>query len=134
MYRIRRLLSKAEWLLVDEPEEQDLFLAVLCLFMGCFALAILLLGLYEGESILDNLVPLALVPIFLAWTALYTLPTHRRRAMLWLRVAHAFALVGGLAVIVYSVAAEASSAWEQVGVATVVALVLFLVLFFRYRP
>ncbi|MDP8971752.1 MAG: hypothetical protein M3N45_00950 [Actinomycetota bacterium] len=133
MSRIRRLLSKAEWLLVDEPEERDPFLATLFLFMGCFALAILLLGLYEGESVLDDLVPLALVPIFLASAALYTLPTHRRRAMLWLRVAHTFALVGGLALIIYSVAADAGSSWEPIGFAAVVALILFLVLFFRYR-
>src|SRR5215216_4688771 len=51
MYRIRRLLSKAECLLVDEPEERDPFLAALFLFMGCFALAILLLSLYEGGRV-----------------------------------------------------------------------------------
>ena len=89
MYLIRSLLSKAEWLLVDEPEERDPFLAALCLFMGCFALAILLLSLYEGGRVLDDLVPLALVPMFLVWAALYALPTHWRRTMLWVRVAHA---------------------------------------------
>ena len=133
MYRIKRLLSKAEWLLVDEPEERDPFLAALFLFMGCFALAILLLSLYEGGRVLDDLVPLALVPIFLAWTALYTLPTHRRRAMLWLRVAHALSLVGGLALIVYSVTVGARNVWEPVVFAAVTVLLLFLVLLFRYR-
>ena len=42
---MRRLLSRSEWLLVDEPEEPDLFLAALFLFMFCFAVAIPLLGL-----------------------------------------------------------------------------------------
>ena len=75
--------------------------------MSCFALALPLLDLYEGESVVNDLVPLALVPMFLAWAALYALPTHRGRTMLWLRVTHALSLVGGLALIVYSVAAEA---------------------------
>src|SRR5918995_1329161 len=104
---MRRLLSKAEWLLVEEPEEPDLFLAALFLFMSWFALAIPLLDLYEGESVLDDLVPPALVPMFLAWAALYALPTHWRRIMLWVRGAHALSLVGGLALIVYSVAVDA---------------------------
>src|SRR5215210_7382789 len=100
--RWQPLLSKglakmAEWLLVDEPEEPDLFLAALFLFMSCFALALPLLDLYDDESVLDDLVPLALVPMFLAWAALYALPSHQRRTMLWLRVAHALSLVGGLA-------------------------------------
>ena len=94
MYRMRRLLSRSEWLLVDEPEEPDLFLAALFLFMSCFALALPLLDLYEGESVLDDLVPPALVPMFFAWAALYTLPTHRGRTMPWLRMAHALNLVG----------------------------------------
>ena len=63
---MRRLLLMAEWLLVDEPEDPDLFLAALFPFMSCFALALPLLDLYEGESVLDDLVPLALVPMFLA--------------------------------------------------------------------
>jgi hypothetical protein len=51
--------------------------------MGCFALAILLLSLYEeGGRVLDDLVPLALAPLFLVWAALYALPTHWRRTML----------------------------------------------------
>lgn len=133
MYRIRRLLSKAEWLLVDEPEERDPFLAALFLFMGCFALAILLLSLYEGGRVLDDLVPLALVPMFLVWAALHALPTHWRRTMLWVRVAHALSLVGGLALIVYSVAVDARNVWEPVVFAAVTVLVLFLVLLFRYR-
>ena len=133
MYRMRRLLSKAEWLLVDEPEEPDLFLAALFLFMSCFALALPLLDLYEGESVLDDLVPLALVPMFLAWAVLYALPAHRRRIMLWLRVAHALSLIGGLALIVYSVAVDARSVWEPVAFAAVTVLLLFLVLLFRYR-
>jgi hypothetical protein len=33
MYRRRHLLARAEWLLVDEPDERDLFLAALFLFM-----------------------------------------------------------------------------------------------------
>ena len=130
---MRRLLSKAEWLLVDEPEEPDLFLAVLFLFMSCFALALPLLDLYEGESVLDDLVPLALAPLFLAWAVLYALPTHWRRIMLWLRVAHALSLIGGLALIVYSVAVGARSVWEPVAFAAVTVLLLFLVLLFRYR-
>ena len=75
MYRMRRLLSRSEWLLVDEPEEPDLFLAALFLFMSCFALTLPLLDLYEGESVVDDLVPLALVPMFLAWAALYAWPS-----------------------------------------------------------
>ena len=130
---MRRLLSKVEWPLVDEPEEPDLFLAALFLFMSCFALALPLLALYEGESVLDDLVPLALVPLFLAWTALYALPTHLRRIMLWLRVVHALSLVGGLALIVYSVAVDARSVWEPVAFAAVAVLLLFLVLLLRYR-
>jgi hypothetical protein len=94
MYRMRRLLSRSEWLLVDEPEEPDLFLAALFLFMSCFALALPLLDLYEGESVLDDLVPPALVPMFFAWVALYVLPTHRGRTILWLQVTHALSLVG----------------------------------------
>jgi hypothetical protein len=133
MYRMRRLLLKAEWLLVDEPEERDLFLAALFLFMSWFALAIPLLDLYEGESGLDGLVPLALVPMFLAWAALYTLPTHWRRTMLWLRVAHALSLVGSLALIVYSTAIEARSVWEPVAFAAGAVLLLLLILLFRYR-
>ena len=82
MYRMRRLLSRSEWLLVDEPEEPDLFLAAPFLFMSCFALTLPLLDLYEGESVVDDLVPLALVPMFLAWAALYAWPTHWRRTML----------------------------------------------------
>ena len=81
-YRMRRLLSRGEWLLVDELEEPDLFLAALFLFMSCFALALPLLDLYEGESVLDDLVPPALVPMFFVWAALYALPTHRGRTML----------------------------------------------------
>jgi peptidoglycan/LPS O-acetylase OafA/YrhL len=133
MYRMRRLLSRGEWLLVDEPEEPDLFLAALFLFMSCFALALPLLDLYEGESVFDDLVPPALVPMFFAWAALYALPTHRGRTMLWLRVAHALSLVGGLALIVYSVAVEAGEVWEPVAFAAVTVLLLFLVLLFRYR-
>ena len=129
---MRRLLSKAEWLLVDEPEEPDLFLAALFLFMSCFALAIPLLGLYGGESVLDDLVPLALAPMFLACAAVYAVPARRRRTMLWLRVAHALALVGGLALIVYSVAVDARSVWELAAFAAVVVLLL-LILLFRYR-
>ena len=45
MYRMSRLLSKIERLLVDEPEGRDLFLAALFLFMSCFAMAVPLLGL-----------------------------------------------------------------------------------------
>jgi hypothetical protein len=56
-YRMRRLLSRGEWLLVDELEEPDLFLAALFLFMSCFALALPLLDLYAGESVFDDLVP-----------------------------------------------------------------------------
>src|SRR5215210_5485686 len=130
---MRRLLPRSEWLLVDEPEEPDLFLAVLFLFMSCFALALPLLDLYEGESVLDDLVPLALVPMFLAWAALYAVPTYQRRTMLWLRVAHALSLGGGLALIVYSIAVEARSVWEPVAFAAVTVLLLFLVLLFRYR-
>jgi peptidoglycan/LPS O-acetylase OafA/YrhL len=130
---MRRLLSRGKWLLVDEPEEPDLFLAALFLFMSCFALALPLLDLYEGERVLDDLVPLALVPMFFAWAALYALPTHRRRIMLWVRVAHALSVVGGLALIVYSVAVDARSVWEPVGVAAVTVLLLFVVLLFRYR-
>jgi peptidoglycan/LPS O-acetylase OafA/YrhL len=133
MYRMRRLLSRSEWLLVDEPEEPDLFLAALFLLMSCFALALPLLGLYEGKRVLDDLVPLALVPMFLAWAALYALPTHRRRTLLWVRVAHALSLVGGLALIVYSVAVDARSVWEPVVFAAVTVLLLFVVLLFRYR-
>ena len=133
MYRMRRLLSRGEWLLVDELEEPDLFLAALSLFMSCFALALPLLDLYEGERVLDDLVPLALVPMFLAWAALYALPTHRRRTLLWVRVAHALSLVGGLTLIVYSVAVEARNVWEPVGVAAVTVLLLFVVLLFRYH-
>ena len=130
---MRRLLLMAEWLLVDEPEDPDLFLAVLFLFMSCFALALPLLDLYEGESVLDDLVPLALVPMFLAWAALYALPTHQRSTMLWLRVAHAVSVGGGLALIVYGIAVEARSVWEPVAFAAVTVLLLFLVLLFRYR-
>ena len=96
-------------------------------------MALPLLALYEGESVLDDLVPLALVPLFLAWAALYALPTQLRRIMLWLRVAHALALVGGLALIVYSVAVDARSVWEPVAFAAVAVLLLFLVLLLRYR-
>ena len=130
---MRRLLSKAEWLLVDEPEERDLFLAALFLFMSCFALALPLLDLYEGESVLDDLVPLALAPLFLAWAVLYAFPTHWRRTMLWLRVAHALSFIGGLALIVYSVAVDARSVWQPVAFAAVTVLLLLLVLLFRYR-
>jgi peptidoglycan/LPS O-acetylase OafA/YrhL len=133
MYRMRRLLSRSEWLLVDEPEEPDLFLAALFLFMSCFALTLPLLDLYEGESVVDDLVPLALVPMFLAWAALYAWPTHWRRTMLWVRVAHALGLVGGLALIVYSDAVDARSVWEPVVFAAVTVLLLFVVLLFRYR-
>ena len=133
MYRMRRLLSRSEWLLVDEPEEPDLFLAALFLFMSCFALTLPLLDLYEGESVVDDLVPLALVPMFLAWAALYAWPTHWRRTMLWVRVAHALGLVGGLALIVYSDAVDARSVWEPVAFAVVTVLLLFVVLLFRYR-
>jgi hypothetical protein len=130
---MRRLLSRSEWLLVDEPEEPDLFLAAPFLFMSCFALALPLLDLYEGEGVLDDLVPLALVPMFLAWAALYAWPTHWRRTMLWVRVAHALSLVGGLALIVYSDAVEARSVWEPVVFAAVTVLLLFVVLLFRYH-
>ena len=130
---MRLSLARGGWLLVDEPEEPDLFLAALFLLMSCFALALPLLDLYEGESVLDDLVPLALVPMFLAWAALYALPTHWRRIMLWLRVAHALSLVGGLTLIVYSVTVEARSVWEPVAFAAVTILLLFLVLLFRYR-
>jgi hypothetical protein len=133
MYQMRRLLSRGEWLLVDELEEPDLFLAALFLFMSCFALALPLLDLYAGESVFDDLVPPALVPMFFAWAALYALPTHRGRTMLWLRVAHALSVVGGLALIVYSVAVDARSVWEPVVFAVVTVLLLFLVLLFRYR-
>lgn len=133
MYQMRRLLSRGEWLLVKEPEEPDLFLAALFLFMSCFALALPLLDLYEGESIFDDLVPPALAPMYFAWAALYTLPTHHGRTMLWLRVTHALSLVGGLALIVYSVAVEAREVWELVAFAAVAVLLLFLVLLFRYR-
>ena len=94
MYRMRRLLSRGVWLLVNEPEEPDLLLAALFLFMSCFALALPLLDLYESESVFDDLVPPALVPMFFAWAALYALPTHRGRTMPWLRMAHALSLVG----------------------------------------
>ena len=107
MYQMRRLLPRGEWLLVNELEEPDLFLAALFLFMSCFALALPLLNFYAGESVFDDLVPPALVPMFFAWAALYALPTHRGSTMLWLRVAHALSVVGGLALIVYSVAVEA---------------------------
>ena len=130
---MRRLLSRSEWLLVDEPEEPDLFLAALFLFMSCFALTLPLLDLYEGESVVDDLVLLALVPMFLAWAALYAWPTHWRRTVLWLRVAHALSLVGGLALIIYSDAVDARSVWEPVVFAAVTALLLFLVLLSRYR-
>ena len=61
MYRMSRLLSKIEWLLVDEPEGRDLFLAALFLFMSFFAVAIPLLGLYgKLESVPGDLVPLGL--------------------------------------------------------------------------
>lgn len=133
MYQMWRLLSRGEWLLVDELDEPDLFLAALFLFMSCFALALPLLDLYEGESVFDDLVPPALVPMFFAWAALYALPTHRGRTMLWLRVAHALSVVGGLALIVYSVAVEARGVWEPVAFAVVTLLLLFLVLLFRYR-
>jgi hypothetical protein len=118
---------------VDEPEEPDLFLAALFLFMSCFALALPLLYLYEGESVFDDLVPPALVPMFFAWAALYALPTRWRRTMVWVRVAHALSLVGGLALIVYSVAVEAREVWEPVAFAAVTVLLLLLVLLFRYR-
>ena len=133
MYRMRRLLSRGEWLLVNESKEPDLFLAALFLFMSCFALALPLLDLYEGESVFDDLVPPALVPMFFAWAALYALPIHRGRTMLWLRVAHALGLVGGLALIVYSDAVDARSVWEPVAFAAVTVLLLFVVLLFRYR-
>ena len=133
MYRMRRLLSRGEWLLVDEPEEPDLFLAALFLLMSCFALALPLLELYEGESVFDDLVFPAVGPMFFAWAALYALPTHRGRTMLWVRVAHALSLVGGLALIVYSVAVDARNVWEPVVFAAVTVLLLFLVLLFRYR-
>ena len=71
--------------------------------------------------------------MFFAWAALYALPTHRRRTLLWVRVAHALSLVGGLALIVYSVAVDARSVWEPVVFAAVTVLLLFLVLLFRYR-
>jgi peptidoglycan/LPS O-acetylase OafA/YrhL len=71
--------------------------------------------------------------MFFAWAALYALPTHRGRTMLWLRVAHALSRVGGLALIVYSVAVEAGEVWEPVGVAAVTVLLLFLVVLFRYH-
>ena len=102
--------------------------------MSCFALALPLLDLYEGENVFDGLVPPALVPMFFVCAALYALPTHRGRTMLWLRVAHALSLVGGLALIVYSVAAEAREVWEPLAFAAVTVLSLFLVLLFRYRP
>ena len=72
--------------------------------------------------------------MFFAWAALYALPTHRGRTMLWLRVAHALSLVGGLALIVYSDAVDARSVWEPVAFAAETVLSLFLVLLFRYRP
>ena len=53
--------------------------------------------------------------------------------MLWLRVAHALGLVGGLALIVYSDAVDARSVWEPVAFAAVTVLLLFVVLLFRYR-
>src|SRR5215213_518591 len=76
MYRMSRLLSKIEWLLVDEPKGRDLFLAALFLFMSFFAVAIPLLGLYgKPESVPGDLVPLTLVaPTFLAWAVLYAVP------------------------------------------------------------
>jgi hypothetical protein len=76
MYRMRRLLSKTEWLLVNEPEGRDLLLAALFLFMSCFAVPIPLMGLYKKlESVLEDLIPLALVaPTFLAWAALHAVP------------------------------------------------------------
>src|SRR5918994_1716096 len=134
MYRMRRLLSRSEWLLVDEPEEPDLFLAALFLFMSCFALTLPLLDLYEGESVINDLVPLALVPMFLAWAALYAWPTHWRRTVLWLRVAHALSLVGGLALIIYSDAVDARSVWEPVVFAAAKAMPLLLIFLLRNPP
>jgi hypothetical protein len=131
MYRMRRLLSRGEWLLVDEPEEPDLFLAALFLFMSCFALALPLLDLYEGERLRRPRSPGPGADV-LAWAALYALSTHRGRTMLWVRVAHALSRVGGLALIVYSVAVEAGEVWEAVVFAAVTVLLLFLVLLFRY--
>ena len=131
MYPMRRLLSRGEWLLVDEPEDPDLFLAALSLLLSCFALALPLLDLSEGERVLDDLVPLALGPMFLAWAALYAWPTHWQDHAV-VRVAHALSLVGGLALIVYSDAVDARNVWEPVVFAAVTVLLLFLVLLFRY--
>ena len=105
MYRMSRLLSKIEWLLVDQPEGRDLFLAALFLFMSCFAVAILLLGLYgRPESVPGDLVPLALV---------------RQRS-----------LHGRSSVLCQ---ADANCAREPLAFAAVTVLSLLLVLLFRYR-
>ena len=133
MYQMRRLLSRGEWLLEEEPRGTQ------SLPRGSISFHVLLrpgatpTGPLRGRERLRR-------PRFsgpgadvLCWAALYALPTHRGKTMLWLRVAHALSLVGGLALIVYIVAAEAREVWEPLAFAAVTVLLLFLVLLFRYR-
>ena len=102
---MRRLLSKIEWLLVDEPEGRDLFLAAL-FFSSCPASPwrYALWPLAEPESVPGDLVSLALV---------------RQRS-----------LRGRSSTLCQ---ADASSAREPVAFAAVTVLPLLLVLLFRYR-
>lgn len=132
-YQPRRLLSKAEWLLVDEPEVRDLFLAAL------FSVYLPLPWRYPywsstraraySTTSFPNSganVPCVGGPLRCAGLSVKDhaeVAGSARSGPCW-----------GLTLIVYSIAIDVKSVcWEPVTFVVVTVLLLFLVLLFQYR-
>ena len=126
------MLSKADWLLVQEPEEpkRGYGEAVLWLLIGSFVASAGPFGT-EGD-VLQSLVFVLLGTIILLYGAIYAVPTQRRRAVLRLRIAGtAFSLAAMLTGIL-DISADASNPLKPALLALLTAL-FFIVLYRRRR-
>ena len=132
MSSLGRLLSKTDWLLVQEPEEPQRGYgeAVLWLLIGSFVASAGLFGT-EGD-VLQSLVFVLLGMMFFVLGAIYAVPTHRRRAVLRPRVVGtAFSLAAMLTGIL-DIPAGASNPLEPALPVLLTAL-FFIVLYRRRR-
>ena len=106
---MRRSLSRADWLLMPEPEEPQRGYgeAAPWLLCGSFVAGA---GLFatEGDA-LQSLTLILLGTMLLLYGAMYALPTHRRRAVLGLRISSS--LLGFAAILcgVLGLSIDASS-------------------------
>ena len=131
MSSMSRLLSKADWLLIQEPEEprRGYGEAVLWLLGGLFSVGT---GLFEPEGdALMSLVFVLLGMMFIVLGAIHAVPTHRPQTVLRLRVAGTvFGLAATLTGIL-NISADASN--PLIPALAVLLTALFFIVLYRRR-